>query len=91
MIVREIARSSACVGGTSLNALCPRDRELVSEVFRTNGQRKVWSPAHAAAIEHYSKFFGHLLEDVSEKDLIAMRLQVVRECGKPLNELAGVA
>jgi hypothetical protein len=37
----------------SLNALCLRDRELVSEVFGTNGQRKVWSPAHATAIERY--------------------------------------
>ena len=75
----------------SLNALCPRDRELVSEVFRAHGQREVWSPAHAAAIDRYRKFFGHLLEDVSEKDLIAMRLQIEHERGKSIHEVAGVA
>jgi hypothetical protein len=75
----------------SLNALCPRDRELVFEVFRTKGRRKVWSPAHDAAIERYREFFGHLLESVSEKDLIAMRLQIEHERGKSIREVVGVA
>lgn len=75
----------------SLNALCPRDRELVSEVLGTNGQRKVWSPAHAAAIDRYRNFFGQLLEDVSEGDLIAMRLQIEHERGKSIHAVVGVA
>ena len=75
----------------ALNSLCQRDRELVTEIFRTNRRRKAWSPAHDAAIEHYSKFFGQLLEGVSEKDLIAMRLQIEHKRRTSIHEVAGVA
>jgi hypothetical protein len=75
----------------SLNALCPQDRELASEVFRTNRRRKVWSPAQAAAIERYSEFCGQLLEDVSLEDLVAMRLRLEKQCGRPIREVLGIA
>jgi hypothetical protein len=75
----------------SLNALCPQDRELASEVFRTNRRRKAWSPAHDAAVEHYSEFIGQLLREVSEEDLIAMRLHLEKQCGRPIRDVLGVA
>ena len=75
----------------ALNSLCQRDRELVAEVFRTNRRGKAWSPAHDTAVERYYKFFGRLLEGVSEKDLIAMRLQVEHERRTSIHEVAGVA
>jgi hypothetical protein len=75
----------------ALNSLRPRDRELVTEMFRPNGRRKAWSPEHLLAIECHAEFFGQLLQDVSDEDLSGLIAHVECEYGKPLNELLGVA
>jgi hypothetical protein len=75
----------------SLNALCPRDRELVTEIFRTNGRRKAWPPEHLAAMERYDESFGQLLQDVSDEDLSGLIANIKCEYGKPIHEVLGVA
>jgi hypothetical protein len=75
----------------ALNALCPRNRELVTEIFRTNGRRKAWSPEHLAAMERYDESFGQLLQDVSDEDLSGLIANIECEYGKPIHEVVGVA
>jgi hypothetical protein len=69
----------------AMATLSHQERILVNEVYAKSTPKKLYSPGHQVAVDHYSEALSQLMHDVSDEELHRMIAEVESRIGGPIS------